>query len=110
MLSCVQIEHEICQRAFQLCAQIPVHRKSRSGQLHRSLKIENAEIGPEVPVRLWSEVEFGWRAPRPYFYILISAAADRNALVRQIWNAGHNLAEPGIQIACGLFQFGNLLA
>src|SRR5579863_8878668 len=56
------------------------------------------------------EIKFRRSAPPPCFDIVIRTMADGNACVRQIWNAGHDLAEPRIQIACGLLQFGNLLA
>ena len=53
VLARVHVEHEVDQRALQLRAQAPVHREPRAGDLGRALQIEDAELRPQVPVRLW---------------------------------------------------------
>ena len=57
VLARVQVEHERDERARQPRAGAEQHREARAGHPRRPLEVEDAERGPEVPVRLRLEVE-----------------------------------------------------
>ena len=53
----MELEHEVDQGARQPGAGAHQHREARARHLCGALEIENAELGPDVPVRLRLEVE-----------------------------------------------------
>ena len=55
-------------------------------------------------MRLRSEIKVRRRAPAPDFDVVVGTVTDRNAVVRQVRNAGKNLAQPDVEIGRGLFQ------
>ncbi len=62
------------------------HREPRAGDLRAALEVEDAQLGPEVPVRLRLEVERGWIADAPHFAVVVGAPADRHARMRDVGN------------------------
>ena len=110
MLARVQVEHEVHQRALQLRAQVPVDGEARAGQLHGALQVENAEFGPQIPMRLRSEIKFRRRAPAADFDVVFGALSDGHAGVGKVGNAGENFAQARVQIRWRFSPVLNLLA
>ena len=63
----VAVEGELAERAAQRGAGAAEHREHRAGDLGAALEVEDAELGPDVPVRhpLVSAVRRRDRSPRP---------------------------------------------
>ena len=110
MLARVKIEHEVGECPLELGTQVPVHRKARAGELRCAFQIENAKVGPQIPMWLRSEIKFRRRAPAPHFHIFLRAVADRHAGVRQIGHAGENLPQPRIKIGSSFLKISDPLA
>src|SRR5258708_12192825 len=94
MLSGVQVEHEVGQRAFQLCAGVPIDGKARAGKFYRARQIENAKLLSQLPMRLWREAELRRRAPAADFDIIITCVAHRHGPVRHIATSRMHPTQP----------------
>src|SRR5262245_25708273 len=57
MLTRVQIEHEVDERAGEARARAAQHREARAGELRAALEIDDTERRPQIPVGLRLEVE-----------------------------------------------------
>ena len=79
VLARLEVEHERRERARQPRAGAGQHREPGAGQLRAALEVENAERGPEVPVRGRLEVEAARLAPRALDPVggLVAPAGDR---------------------------------
>jgi hypothetical protein len=100
------------------------HGEPRAGDLRAALEIEDAQLGPEVPVRLRLEVERGSIAHTPDFAVVVSAPADRHARMRDVGNQQQQVAalvleclERGVLLldllaaaAVGVYQRGDVFA
>jgi hypothetical protein len=86
VLAGVQVEHEVDERARQPRALAHQHGEPRAGDLRAALEVEDAQLGPEVPVRLRLEVERGGIAHAPHFAVVVGAPADRHARMRDVGN------------------------
>src|SRR5262249_7916360 len=65
VFACVEIEHEIDQRAFESRARAAQNGEARAGHPRRALEIDDAERRAELPVRLGIEVEWPRLAVTP---------------------------------------------
>ena len=110
MLASVQIEHEVRQCPLQLRAQVPVHGEASAGKFRSAFEVKNAQLLSEFPVRLGSEIEFGWSAPAPNFNIVFGSLAHGHTLVGQIGDARQKLAQAGFKVRCDFFPLLDLLA
>ena len=93
MLTSVQIEHEIDQRALELRALAEVDGKACAGDFGGAFKVEDAEIRADVPMGLGVEVEPAGLTPFLDFDVRGLILASRDALVREVGNRGEVLAE-----------------
>ena len=93
-----------------LRSQVPIHGKARAGQLGGALQIEHAQLFAQLPMRLGREVELRRRSPAAHFDVVGLALADRHTVVRQVGNAGQDIAQPRVGFFGDLLGFGNLLA
>src|SRR5262245_20068805 len=85
----VEVEHEVDQRAFELRAKSAEDGEARARHLRRALLVEDAQSGAEVDVVLRLEafgVEIARSSPAADFPVGRLVGADRNRLVRQVWN------------------------
>jgi hypothetical protein len=84
MLVAVQRQHEIDQRALELCAGAHQHCKAGARNLGGPLEIDHAQLRTEVPVRFGLEVELTRLAPRAHHHVVGGALPHRHARVRQV--------------------------
>src|SRR5262245_5786411 len=92
VLTCVQIEHEVGQGPLQLGPKVPVDGETSSRKLGPTLQVKNAELLSQFPVRLWRKVELRSCAPAAYFDILLGAFSNGDGLVRNVGDAGEQVA------------------
>ena len=76
VLAGVKREHEVDQRPGQLRAVAHQEREARAGHPRGALEIEDAERGPEVPMRLRLEVEDARFADAPHLEVVRGARPD----------------------------------
>src|SRR5690349_8861944 len=107
MLIGVCIEHEIDQCALKFRAQTVVDGKSRTCNLRRPLKIQNAEIWPEVPMRLRLEIELPRFAHAANLDVFFFTLADWYGFLRKVRNPGQQFAESIIHFLRALVERGN---
>src|SRR5207248_7572767 len=98
MLGGVQIEHEVSERALELCAQIPIHREARAGKFCCALQVEHSKLLAQFPMWLWLKTELRRSAPAPDLHIVMFAASDGNARVRKVGNLRHHSAQLFFQL------------
>ena len=84
MLACVQIEHEIDERAREPRTRAEQQREAGARDLRRTLEVDDAECRPEVPVRSRGEVERGRIADATDFEVLGRVRANGHRCVRQV--------------------------
>ena len=84
MLLRVHVEHEVDERAGQVRALAEQDRKACTRHLRRALKIQNAQGGPQIPVRDRLKIKLLRLAPRAHDLVVGVALAHRDALVRQV--------------------------
>ena len=89
MLTGVELEHEVDQRARQPRARADQHREPRAGHPRGALEIENPERGTEIPMRLRLEVEGPRLAVAAHFDVVGGARAARHAGVRNVRQRHH---------------------
>ena len=109
MLAGVHVEHEIDERALQLRAQVPVESETGARDFGGALEIQDAELRPEVPVRLGLEIERRGLAPAANLDIIGLALPDRNGLVRNVGDAGQQLPELLVERLHLFVERGDLL-
>src|SRR5216683_1381035 len=86
MLAGVDVEEKIGEGAFESGAPPFVNSKARAGDFRGGGEVEDTGALTDFPMRLGSEIEFGWRAPAANFDILCRAVPNGHAGVRQIRN------------------------
>ena len=87
----VQVQHELDERPLEARPQVPVDGEARPGDPGRALEVEDAELGPEVPVRLRGEVEGARRADPPHLDVVRGVLSDGHARVGHV---RHDEQEP----------------
>ena len=92
MLLRVQIEQELNQRPFELCAFAHEHGESAAANLRGALEVQEAELFTEFDMGFGLESEFGLRAPRPDFGVRAGIRADGRIGMRQIRNLQQEFA------------------
>src|SRR6266481_2604576 len=102
MLSGVQIEHEVCQCALQLCTQIPIHSKARSGEFCCPLQIEHSQLLAQFPMWFCLKAELRRSSPTPHLDVVVLAAPPGNARVRQIGDLRHHATQLLFELRCYL--------
>jgi hypothetical protein len=105
----VHVEHELRQRAVQARDAAFHHREARAGELGGRLEIQ-AERRTDVDVVLRRKIELARRSPAARFDVLRRGAADRHALMRDIGNQRHELAQLRLQRLVLALQRLELLA
>ncbi len=110
VLARVNVQHEVDQRAFQPGADAPIDGKPRAGDFGGALQIQNLQLGPEIPMRLGLKIELARLAPAADFDVVVRALAHRHGFVRNIRNAGHQIAESFIDGLGFFIQGSNAIA
>src|SRR2546428_691223 len=85
-------------------------RQPRVGGSRRAPQIRRTELLAWLPGRLRMEIEFRWRAPPADLNVVLCTLSYRHAFMRNIRNAGENLAQSDFQFVSSPFFFPNLLA
>src|SRR5437868_15099718 len=98
MLHGVEIEHEVCQRSLELCAEVPIDGKARAGKLCSARQIEHAELFAEFPMWFWRKAKLRGSSPTSDLDIVMLAASDRDTGMRQVGNLRHNTAQLFFQL------------
>ncbi len=102
MLAGVNVQKEIDERPLQSRADAPVNRKPRAGDLGGALQIQDLQLRAQIPMRLGFEIELARLAPAAHFDVVVRALAHRHGLVRDVGDAGHQIAK-GFVGGLGLF-------
>ena len=99
----VQVQHELDERPLEARPQVPVDGEARPGDPGPALEVEDAELGPEVPVRLRLEVEDARRADPPHLDVGRLVLPDGHARVGHVRHDEEealdrrlHLLEPGV--------------
>ena len=85
-LTNMKVEHVCDQRALKPRARSAQHIEARAGDLRAALKVNDAERGAKVPMRLGLKVELFWFADRSQDNILAIVFAIRRARIGNVWN------------------------
>ncbi len=102
VLSSVQVEHEVHQRALEQRAAAAQQREPRPGDLGRAREVEDAERLAERDVVERLEVELRLGSPPPHLDVGRLVAAYGNGLVRKVRDA----LEHGLQLGVGRVALG----
>ena len=84
MLARVGVEEEVDDRALQPRAQPLIKMEARAADLGGGFGVEDAEVAPDVPVRLRLERKLRRLAAAAHLQILAVVPADGYALVGQV--------------------------
>ena len=87
MLLGVHVEHEADERALEAGARAHVDGEPCSAELGGALKVEDAELLAEFPVRLGREVEVRLLAPRLDGDVIFLGFADGDLVAGKVGNA-----------------------
>ncbi len=87
-----------------------VDDEAGASDLRGSLKIEDAELGSEIPVRFGRERERRDGSPAADLDIILGASASGNGFVRQVRDAGHHLTEGFVEFTGFLIERGDPVA
>src|SRR5258707_8094017 len=80
----MDVQHEVDERPLEQGAGAEVDGEAGAGELGAALEVEDAELGPQVPVGLGREIEVPRDAHRPLATVVRLVPADGNRGVRQI--------------------------
>src|SRR5581483_5454301 len=93
-----------------LRALIPIDGEAGAGELGSALQIEHPELLTQFPMWLWLKTKL-WRLPPPAdLDVVVFAAPDGHAGVRQIGNQRHNCTQLLLELRCELLLALSLLA
>src|SRR5487761_41962 len=93
LLARVNVEKEICQRAFEPRACSPIQRETRASNFYGAFQIQNPSCLTQFPVRFGREIEFRRRAPASDFDVAFRAATRGHRAVRDIRDGEHEVAQ-----------------
>ncbi len=96
VLAGVEVEHERDERPLERGAGAEQRGEARSCDLGAALEVEDAELGPEVPVRLGREVEAARHADHPFDPVGALVGAARHRVVRQVRQPQLDHSELGV--------------
>ena len=97
MVTSVDIEHEVDERALQPRAQPPVEGKARARDLGGALEVENAQLRAEVPVGLRFEVELPRLAHAPHLHVVFGIFAHRHGFMGNVGNTGQQVSKRHVE-------------
>ena len=95
VLSRVHLQHEMDERTLEPRRISEQHRETRSGELRRTLEVEQAEPFADLPVRLRCEVVGLRLAPGAHDLVVFGALPVRHGRKRHVRNAEEPLLELG---------------
>ena len=87
----VGVQEEVDDGALQPGTQPAVDGKTRAGDLGGGVKVQNLQIGADVPVGLGLPAELTGRAPTAHFHVFAVVLADRHAGVGDVGHAHQEL-------------------
>ena len=93
MLARVDVQKKVDERPLQTRAHAPINGEPRAGDLGGALQIQDLELRAQIPMRFGREIELAGLAPAANFDVVVSAFADGHGLVRDVGDAGHQIAE-----------------
>src|SRR6185369_2861849 len=104
MLGRVDVEHEIDKSSLEPGAGTVQYRKPRTGDLRRSLLVQNAQSFTEIDVILWLEIEITRLAPAADLLIAFFVGSDRDILGRNVGQPAEQLTHCGIGFVTLFFK------
>ena len=87
----VGVQEEVDDGALQPGTQPAVDGETRAGDLGGGVKVQNLQIGADVPVGLGLPAELTGRAPTAHFHVFAVVLADRHAGVGDVGHAHQEL-------------------
>ena len=106
----VGVEVKVDDGTLQPRAQPTVEGKARAGHLGGGVKIQNAKIGADVPMRLRRPAELTRRAPAALFDVVVIVLAQRHALVGEVGQGHQESVHRGFQLGDVRIEGGDLVA
>ena len=98
------INHEVDKRTLHASAHAAKKIEASSCKLYATVKINHAQLGSKIPMRLWLKIKLSWLSPLANLRVIGVILAIRNRCVRNVWNSCNKSRELFLNLSATLVK------
>ena len=98
------INHEVDKCTLHASAHATKKIEASSCKLYATVKINHAQHGSKIPVRLWLKIKLSWLSPLANLRVIGVILAIRNGCVRNVWNSCNKGGELFLNLSAALIK------